>query len=527
MRLLFRVLVILIVCLIAIALPVVPAQAQECGGPFIEVFPKSGAPGTEIAVVGQRFDAGKYVDIYYDGTRESDIVGSGRTSISGSFTIVFTVPEGYQQGYQVHAKVGAYRGYDTADTMFTVKPGLTISPKQGPVGTNVTVEGQGFAENEDGIELYYYLNGIYETVGSNIIANAKGSWETTFQIPPSTSGEHKLDAQGSVNHLYDVEDAIFQVMSEISIDKSSGNVGETITMTGNRFVANERGIKILFDGEAVVTDIKAGDTGYWEESFEVPEMPTGKYSVTAEGEQTRKEALGELSFEIESDIILSPAQGHVGMNLIASGRGFAANEDVNIMYDGSQVATAETNDKGSFNVNFPVPESQYGDKLVTAGYAGGNAAIATFAMESDPPPIPELISPPDRSRVGLRGKVMPTFKWSEVSDDSGVRYSLQIATSENVTASGEFADPLVSIAGLVETSYTLNGTEALSLGTYYWIVQAVDGAENESGWTVTNSLRVGLLPLWAFIAIIVVIAVLLVALIRALVKRRSIYYDSW
>jgi membrane protein YdbS with pleckstrin-like domain len=44
---------------------------------------------------------------------------------------------------------------------------------------------------------------------------------------------------------------------------------------------------------------------------------------------------------------------------------------------------------------------------------------------------------------------------------------------------------------------------------------------------VTNSLRVGLLPLWAFIAIIVVIAVLLVALIRALVKRRSIYYDGW
>jgi hypothetical protein len=200
---------------------------------------------------------------------------------------------------------------------------------------------------------------------------------------------------------------------------------------------------------------------------------------------------------------------------------------VNIMYDGSQVATAETNDKGSFNVNFPVPESQYGDRLVTAGYAGGNAAIATFTMESDPPPIPELISPPDRSRVGIRGKVTPTFEWSEVPDDSGVRYSLQIATSENVTGTGEFADPLVSIAGLVETSYTLNGTEALSLGTYYWIVQAVDGAENESGWTAANSLRVGLLPLWAFIAIIIVIAVLLVALIRALVKRRSIYYDRW
>ena len=264
MRLLFRLLIIFGVCLIAIVLPAAPAQAQECGGPFIELSPKSGAPGTELAVVGQRFDAGKFVDIYYAGT----IVGSDRTSISGGFTIVFTVPEGYQGGYQVHAKVGANVGYDTADSYFTVKPGLTVSPEQGPVGTTVTVEGQGFAENEDGIELYYYLNGTYETVESNIIANAKGSWETSFQIPPSTSGEHKLDAEGAVSRLYDVEDATFKVMAEISIDKPSGSVGENITMTGSRFAANERGIKILFDGEAVVTDIEADDEGDWEESFE-------------------------------------------------------------------------------------------------------------------------------------------------------------------------------------------------------------------------------------------------------------------
>jgi hypothetical protein len=508
-------------------MPAVPAQAEECGGPFIEVSPKSGAPGTEVAVVGQRFDAGKYVDIYYGGTRESDIVGSGRTGISGGFTIVFTIPEGYQGGYQVHAKVGANIGYDTADTMFTVKPGLTVIPDQGPMGTNITVAGRGFAENEDSIELYYYPNGIYETVGSNILANAMGSWETTFQIPPSTSGEHKLDAEGSVSRLYDVEDAIFQVMSEIRIDKSSGNVGENITMTGSRFAANEGDIQILFDGEAVVTDIRADDTGYWEESFEVPEMPTGKYSVTAEGEQTRKEPLGDLSFEIEPDIILSPAQGHVGMNLTTTGHGFAANEDVNITYDGSPVAIAETNDKGSFNVSFSVPESKYGERIVMAGYSGGNAANTIFTMESDPPPMPEPISPPDRDRMGLRGKVTPTFEWSEVSDESGVRYSLQIATSANFTATGGFADPLVSVAGLTETSYTLEETEALALGTYYWTVQAIDRAENESGWTSANTLRVGLLPQWAFIAIIVFIVVLLVALIRALLKRRSIYYDRW
>jgi len=256
-------------------------------------------------------------------------------------------------------------------------------------------------------------------------------------------------------------------------------------------------------------------------------MSAGKYSVTVEGEQTPKEDIEELSFEIKPDIVLSPDEGHVGMSLTVTGLGFAANEDMDIMYEGSQVATDTTNDQGSFDVIFFVPESKYGEHQVTAGYSTGNAATAIFTMESDPPPIPKLISPSNMGRVGRRDGVTPTFEWSEVSDDSGVHYSLQIATSRNITATGEFVNPMVSVSGLVETSYTLEETEALPLDTYYWIVQAVDGAENESGWTSARSFRVGLLPLWGLIAAIVGGVVLLILLIRALVIRRSIYYDRW
>ena len=512
MKLLPRLVTVLVVCFIAMALPAVPAQAQ-CGGPFIKLSPSSGAPGTEVAVYGHDFHDNTLVDVYYDGT----IVATGRTDIRGDFTILFTVPEGYKEAYMVHAVVLD----DTADAHFTVKPELTVSPEKGPAGTNVTVEGQGFAKNEEGIELMYYLNGSYKTIKRNIVANARGSWETSLQIPSSTRGEHKLDAEGSVSRLYEVEDATFKVTPELSIAKSSGFVGESITMTGSKFAAYEKSIQILFGGQAVVTDIKADDKGYWEASFEVPEVSAGTYSVTADGERTKKEDINELSFEIEPDIVLSPDEGHVGMNLTVTGRGFAANEDVVITYDGSQVTTATTNDKGSLDVSFLVPKSKYGERLVTAGYSAENAATAIFIMESDPPPIPTLTSPPDGSRVGLIGKVRPKFEWSEVSDDSRVRYSLQIATSDEVTANGEFIDPIVS-KDLLETSYTLETT--LSYGTYYWIVQAVDGAENESGWTAAHSFRVGLLPLGGFIAIVVAIVVLLVALIRFLVRRRIYYY---
>ncbi|MFZ2145752.1 MAG: IPT/TIG domain-containing protein [Sedimentisphaerales bacterium] len=514
MRFLSRLLIVLVVCLVAIALPAAPAQAN---GAYITLSPSSGVPGTKVTVYGYNFTAGKWVDIYYDGTYKEDI-----WTDDGDFRVTFEVPESCTGDHEVFAEDEEGKS-DDAD--FTVKPGLTVDPEEGPVGTTVTVEGHGFAKSEGGIELRYYLNSKdYETKAENILASASGNWTRSFLIPPSARGSHKIDARGDDSSLSAVKDATFEVTPGISLSKLSGSVGDNITMTGNGFDAGERDIKILFAGEAVVTDIRADDTGYWEESFEVPEMPTGEYSVTAEGERTQD--ISELSFEIEPDIVLSPDEGHVGMNLTVTGRGFAASKNVVIKYDASQKATASTNAKGSFSgVSFPVPEGIHGAHQVTAKDAANNEATANFTMESKSPDTPELISPPDGGRVGFIGKVRPTFEWSKVSDDSGVYYRLQIATSENVTAAGEFVDdPIVSVPDIVGTNYTLNATEALPYGTYYWIVQAVDGAENESGWTAVHSFRAGLLPLWGFIVIIVSIVVLIGAAVYFFLIRRRIYY---
>ena len=517
MRWLSRLLAVLVVCLIATALPSLPAQAQ-CGGPSVELSPKSGLPGTDVTINGHYFTADALMDIYYDG----NLIATGRTSSDGEFTVMITIPEGCAGQHQVFVQ----GRYASVDTYFAVKPGLTVSPDNGPPGTTAMVEGKGFGSGEGGIELLYYLDDSYATVGSLIVANATGSWEATFEIPASTRGEHRLDAQGAVSRLYEVQDAIFEVTAGISLDKSAGIVGESVTMTGGRFAPYEKGIRISFDGQAVAADIKANSKGEWEASFQVPEMPAGEHNVTAEGEWTAKEDMSILSFEINPSILLSPGEGHVGTNLTIMGHGFAPGEDVNIMYDGGMVETAETDSQGSFEMSFPVPESQYGQHQVATGYAGENRATAVFTMESNHPDPPIPVSPSNDGRVGLIGKATPKFEWSAVSDDSGVHYRLQIATSANVTAGG-FVDPMIAEPGLVGTSYTLNETQALSSGTYYWIVQAVDGAQNESPWTSPRPFRVGLLPTWGFALIIVAIVVLIAFVIRALLMRRAIYYDRW
>jgi len=518
MRLLSRLLVVFVVCLVAIALPVAPAQAD---GGNIWFSHDEGVPGEEITVYGYNFTADEDLDIYYYRNTARVRVFEVEADEDGDFEDTFIVPESYTGPHEVRVYAGTSQ---EASEYFTVEPGLTIDPEEGSVGTNVTVEGHGFAEDEEEIEVRYYVDGNYTTIAENIEADEHGNWEKVFQIPASDQGSHKIDAQGEDSSFAEVQDVTFEVMPSVSLDKYSGSVGESITMTGNGFVANERDITILFDGEAVETEIRADSSGYWQEGFEVPERPRGTYGVTAEGEFTDKEGVSALSFEIGPGLVLSPNQGHVGTNLTVTGGGFSTNKDVEVRYDGSGVATGRTNSEGSFIVTFAVSESQHGARQVSAEVDGQVEATTTFTMESQAPDVPELISPPDESRVGLVSRVRPTFEWSEVSDESGVRYSLQIASSANVTTAGGFADPIVSVPDIVGTNYTLNATEALPYATYYWIVQAIDGADNESGWTAARSFRAGVLPLWAFILAIVVIVAVIATLIYFFVLRKRIHY---
>ena len=535
MRLLSRLLIVLVTCLLAIAPLALPAEAQD--GASIHLSPSSGVPGTEVTVYGYNFTADELVGIYYyldatDSIWRADVKADG----DGDFRVTFEVPESYKGAHTVLAKDAEDTKGKSASRSFTVRPGLFVSPAEGPVGTTITVTGRGFAKDETGIEVWYYLNGTYETIPVDDDADAKGSWEASFRILPSARGSHDIRARGDDSSLGTVSGATFRVMPWINIldgpsgsivEEPSGSPGESITMTGSGFYAGDRYIKILFEGEETETEpeiIRADDEGYWEASFKVPEMSRGEYSVTAEGELTKKEDISPLDFEIEPGLVLSPGEGHVGMNLTVAGHGFDVNKDVVIMYEDEEQASATTDAEGSFETSFIVPESRHGARLVTAEDAEGNEGTAIFTMESDPPPTPELISPADGGRAGFIGKVRPTFEWTEVDDPSGVYYSLQISASANVTDTGEFVDPVVSQEGLVGTNYTLAKAEGLPYGTYYWIVQAVDGAENAGNWTAAYSFRAGVMPLWAFILIMVAIAAGIGTAVYFFIIRQRMYY---
>ncbi|HYE99986.1 MAG TPA: hypothetical protein VEJ18_13795, partial [Planctomycetota bacterium] len=107
---------------------------------------------------------------------------------------------------------------------------------------------------------------------------------------------------------------------------------------------------------------------------------------------------------------------------------------------------------------------------VEAANPDGYSVTATsdgVRIDTIPPPVPSLVSPPDSSTESTSGGV--SFSWSVAAGASTYRFQLS-------TSSG-FASPLLADIVLATTNTT---TAALPTDTYFWRVVATDAAGNSS-----------------------------------------------
>ncbi len=520
MKLLPRLIIAFGICLIAVPALILttPVQAQ----PAIDLSMSSGYVGDEIVVYGENFTPYSGISVYYYITPDDSVyVGEGYVNSGGEFSVGFPIPESYTGSHEIQVD------YDSEylDTTFAVEPMLEItSPGDatGLVGSEVTIEGTGFGEAEDYIEVRYYTTSSdFTVVESGITASEYGTFAATFQVPASSGGEHEILAKGEVTAEDEVNEATFTVKPSMSLSESSGYVGDSVTVTGNGFGASETGIMVTYDGSQAGSTTNADAWGAWTITFAAPESAKGSHTIDAYGSYTSAAEVSEKEFTISQEAILTPTEGYVGTSLSVSGTGFAANQGVSINYDGTQVATATSNNEGSFSASFLAPKSIHGNHTVIAGDASDNSVSLNFAMSSTPPPLPVLILPANGSRLGF--KVAPAFQWSAVTDPSGVVYELQIATDAG------FVNLVVpEISNLTDNHYALPEVQALRYVTYYWRVKAIDGAQNDSGWTTAYSFHLGLLPLWAFIVIIALVVVLIGVLVYLFRRKKKslISYES-
>jgi hypothetical protein len=206
------------------------------------------------------------------------------------------------------------------------------------------------------------------------------------------------------------------------------------------------------------------------------------------------------------------------MKVTVRGIGFSAGADVVVTYavDGEAipVATAMTDDSGKLSLSFAAPPSVAGSHAVTAT-DGVITLTSVFTMESQAPPMTRLLLP----KIG--GTLEAYFDWEDVSDPSGVSYTLQVASD------GSFTTILLEQSGLPQSEYAVAKGEKLAStkanAPYYWRVKAVDGASNEGGWSLSGLFYVGSswLSNWVWYVFCGLGVLLLVTIVFWLRRRRT------
>ena len=364
----------------------------------------------------------------------------------------------------------------------------------------ISIAGSGFGSGETNITVTY----DNLAVKTGITSDATGSWQSSFSIPTSAQGSHKVDAYGAVTLANDVAEVTFSVSPGIKVELASGHLGgaihtgDSLWVSGVGFEVNEAEIKITFDGTMIASGITADAKGSWSTQLEVPPSTKGEHAVDASGHTTKASDVADTIIVTSPEMEINPTSGAIADDVVVSGTGFGGNQALTISYDGNQVvAGSTTNAKGDFTASFKVPKSQAGDHAVTATDAVASVASTSFSVESTPPPTPQPISPEAGSSIGFVGKTIITFDWSDVDDPSGIYYLLEVSHS------ADFSGVMAYKEGLTQSQYTLTSDEALAKGEYYWRVKAIDGAENQGEWTNGQLFKVGVMEWWLLAVIII------------------------
>ena len=444
--------------------------------PEIELSDDEGHVGAQVTVNGIGFKATSSVKLYFDSTH----VGTATTDASGILdSAAFTVPASSNGNHKITGK-------DTAstspDVTFKTLQRITITSSSGVIGDSVTISGTGFASNS--MVTIDFGNEPVSTGATT--TNSNGSFSSTFAIPSSDRGRHTIEAKDASDNAATAD---FTVGQKIAIDPTTGPAGTMVTITGTGFRAR-KSITVKYNAAVVFTNPESIDTdanGSFNGTFDAPAGLTGSYIVEVEdGKYSASANFIAILEATISPVTSEDVPGHVGMEITINGTGFKPNTKVTITRtsDLMVLAGTDTDSVGGFSATFMIPLSEGGEHVITAT-DGTNSEQFTFVIETQAPPIPNLLLP----AIDTKAQRPVHFDWKDSDDLSSVTYTLQIASSD------DFTSIVLEKEGLPRSKYTITEEDKLQSASkqepYYWRVKAIDGAFNESQWSKTGSFYLG------------------------------------
>jgi hypothetical protein len=320
--------------------------------------------------------------ICWDSRSSNNVVygGTFKAVGAGTYTLTFRMPEAKRGIHKVYLTNSFYDDLGSSTVAeFVVNPSVKIDPEEGPVGTEVTLNGYGFDASQ-AIGVTLVQGDVEKGEEKTATANTVGSWELSYTIPEIPAGGYTFEVgRPNSDEVWVIKH--FEVTPKITAP-SSGTVGQTIKVEGTGFASEEEDIEVTFDGEVRKENISANKDGSWTANIIVPIRTCDRYDIGASGQTTRARDVDPVEFTVVAGISVTPALAYVGDEITVTGGGFAPGEDsVRVTFDGTVVATnIPVNIYGCWESSFNLPGSAYGSHTVSA--SGETTAAVTTTLDT-------------------------------------------------------------------------------------------------------------------------------------------------
>ena len=257
---------------------------------------------------------------------------------------------------------------------------VTVTPTSGPVGTTINISGTVFTANNTYQITFAYGTTFSQSMGSGTVGGGGDIIHPLpFTVPGIPGGAYtiRIVTSGATGGEY--ASGTFTVTPKISLDETSGAVGDEVTVDGNGFAATST-ITIYFINDNVGTDTTDANGTFADVAFIIPESYSGTHTVKV---QDSSGNYANANLSTTESVTIAPTTGASGDVVTVSGNGFRARKAITVTFGNMAVTSTPpsitTDDYGSFIGSFTVPivvNDVYGVKATD----GTNQASANFTV---------------------------------------------------------------------------------------------------------------------------------------------------
>ncbi|MEK7814174.1 MAG: hypothetical protein AAB296_10470, partial [Candidatus Desantisbacteria bacterium] len=320
--------------------------------------PASGILNTVVTVTGNGYTPGEVVTIDF-GT--SPTITTAIANTSGIFLATFIVNTQAYGSRMVTATGETSASPDTKP--FNMLPVINeVIPPSGPVGTVVTIRGEGFWESPvSAVSIDFGTDNGFLPV--SVDTNINGSYIGSFTVTTQSYGTKVITLRmwKSVPEPI-LATSIFVITSRIFlVNPATATVHTTVTIEGTGF--KDETIYISFGKTQTIATVQASANGTFSTTFKVDTQDYGFHVITA-----KNSTLATSTFFIIPDIIsLNPNSGKVGEVVTLIGRGYKGSETLHITFGTHiTITTTTASPDGTFSTTFVVSTQVAQTRVITA-----------------------------------------------------------------------------------------------------------------------------------------------------------------